>query len=175
MTVAEHLKSRHLNQALHRVWVSEELQCATFPMWNLSGKLLGYQRYRPNGSKKLNKDPREGKYFTKLLTNAEYALWGMESWSLSNTLFVTEGLFDAARLTDRGYSAVATLSNNVSSTLHSWLWCVSKFRNVVAVCDNDAAGLSLAKCAPSHVVVEGAKDLGDASDLYVSNLLKAYS
>jgi hypothetical protein len=67
MTVREHLISRHLDFNLHKVWVAEELNCASFAIWNLSGQLLGYQRYRPGASKALNNDPREGRYFTRLV------------------------------------------------------------------------------------------------------------
>lgn len=173
MSVYTHLLSRHLDMNLHTVWVSEELRCATFPIWNLSGQLLGYQRYRPDGTKDLNNDPREGRYFTRLVNNS-VGVWGLESWSLSNTLFLTEGIFDAARLTARGYSAIATFSNDVSFTTAKWLWTVRKSRMVVAVCDNDAAGRKLAKFGHQHHVVTGAKDLGDASDEYVLDFLKEY-
>lgn len=174
MTVLEHLHSRSLDTNLHRVWVSEELQCASFPIWNLSGTLLGYQRYRPGASKALNNDPREGRYFTRLV-NGDVGVWGLESWSLSDTLFITEGIFDAARLTRRGYSAIATFSNDVSSSLKRWLWVVRSSRRVVAVCDNDVAGSKLARYGSTHHVVEGFKDLGEASDEYVSTLLEKYS
>lgn len=174
MSVYEHLLSRHLDMELHRVWVAEELGCAVFPLWNLSGKLLGYQRYRPGASKALNNDPREGRYFTRLV-DGNTGVWGLESWSLSNTLFVTEGIFDAARLTARGFSAVATLSNDVSPTLARWLWLARKSRPVVVVCDNDAAGSKLAKYgSASHTVAEY-KDLGEASDSYVTDFLKKYN
>ena len=174
MTVYQHLLDRHMDMRLHTVWVAEDLGCATFPLWNLNGQLLGYQRYRPGASKALNNDPREGRYFTRLV-NGCTTVWGLESWSLSNTLFVTEGIFDAARLTARGYSAVATLSNNVSPTLASWLWVTRKTRPVVAVCDNDAAGRSLARYGSTSHTVTGYKDLGEATDDYVCDFLKNYN
>jgi hypothetical protein len=173
MTVHQHLLSRHLDMNLHRVWVAEELGCATFPLWNLSGKLLGYQRYRPGASKALNNDPREGRYFTRLL-DSNVGIWGLESWNLSETLFLVEGLFDAARLTSRGYSAVAVFSNQPSKAAVEWLYAACSNRRVVAVCDNDLAGLHLAFYGHTHHVVEGAKDLGEASDEYVTNFLKEY-
>ena len=173
MTVYDHLVSRHLDMKLHRVWVAEELGCASFPLWNLSGQLLGYQRYRPNASKALNNDPREGRYFTRVV-NGNTAVWGLESWNLSDTLFLVEGLFDAARLTSRGYSAVAVFSNEPSKNTREWLYAACSNRRVVAVCDNDVAGLRLARYGHvSHVMADG-KDLGDASDEYVTDFLKEY-
>jgi hypothetical protein len=173
MSVLNHLLERHLDTTLHQVWVAEDLGCATFPLYNLSGQLLGYQRYRPGASKALNNDPRDGRYFTRLV-NGNYAVWGLEAWSLSNTLFVTEGIFDAARLTARGYSAIATFSNDVSPSLARWLWLTRQYRPVVAVCDNDAAGRKLAKFGNEFHVIEESKDMGEASDEYVTNFLKDY-
>lgn len=173
MTVYEHLVSRHLDMSLHHVWIAEELSCATLPLWNLSGKLLGYQRYRPGASKELNNDPREGRYFTRLV-NGNFTVWGLESWNLSSVLFLTEGVFDAARLTEHGFSAVATLSNDVSPSLARWLWTVRKSRLVVAVCDNDSAGSKLAKYGHTAHFMTDSKDLGEASDTYVTDFLKEY-
>jgi len=174
MTVHQHLLSRHLDMRLHRVWVSEELGCASFPLYNLSGKLLGYQRYRPGASKALNNDPREGRYFTRLV-NGGVGVWGLESWNLSNTLFLTEGLFDAARLTSRGYSAIAVFSNEPSHSARNWLYSACSNRRLVAMCENDVPGRKLARFGHTHHVVEGAKDLGDASDSYVTDFLKEYA
>jgi len=172
VTVMQHLHSRYMNTDLHRAWVSEELECATFPLWNLSSQIVGYQRYRPNGTKEKNNDPHEGRYFTRV-KDKRVGVWGLESWNLSNTLFVTEGIFDACRLTALGYASIATLSNDVFPGLKSWLWTVRKFRCVVAVCDGDDAGRRLAKFGHiSHVVESG--DLGDASEEYVRNLAKKY-
>ncbi len=123
--------------------LDEVEQVATFYLWNLSGQLVGYQQYRPNGEKKAQNSPREGKYFT-YKKQPTVAVWGVESLHLTpNVVFLTEGLFDAARLTERGYSALAVLSNNPSPDLANWLKCLN--RRVVAVCDDDAAGRKLAK------------------------------
>jgi DNA primase len=86
-------------------------------------------------------------------------------------MFLTEGVFDAARLTERGYSAVAVLSNNPTSDLKNWLMCLH--RKVVAVCDNDTAGKRLAKFGDQCVFTTD-KDLGDSSDEYVTELLETY-
>lgn len=173
MNVLQHLRSRYMNTSLHTVWISEELECVTFPLWNLSGQIVGYQRYRPGAPKEKNNDPRKGRYFTRV-KDRRVGVWGLESWNQSNTLFVTEGVFDACRLTNLGYAAIATLSNDVGPSLKSWLWTVRKFRRVVAVCDSDDAGQRLAKYGHvSHVVESG--DLGDASEEYVRNLAKEYN
>jgi len=173
MTVLQHLESRYLNTNLHRVWVDEAQGVATFPLWNLSGQLVGYQQYRPSANKKKDNHPKMSRYFTHR-KNKVVGVWGLESWSLSNTLFVTEGIFDAARITYTGsFSAIALLSYDVSATTKAWLWSVRRTRKVVAICDNDSSGRRLAKYGHvAHIVESG--DLGDASDSYVSCLIKNY-
>lgn len=167
----QHLKSRYLDTNLHKVWL--DVDVATFPLWNLTGQMVGYQMYRPNASKEKNNHPKEGRYFTYSKGKA-VSVWGLESWNLSDTLFVTEGVFDAARLTYMGFSAVSVLSNNVAPTTKQWLWTVRQSRKVVCVCDNDAAGQKLKDLGTVSHTVEDFKDLGEASEEYVTNLLNEY-
>ncbi len=170
-TVTEHLKDRHLNLELHRPMVDEENRVATFFLYNLSGALVGYQQYRPEGEKKPQNNPKEGKYFT-YRKQPTLAVWGVESLHLSpNVVFLTEGVFDACRLTEKGYSALAVLSNNTGKDLSNWLSMLN--RKVVAVCDNDAAGKRLAKFGDVAVFCED-HDLGDSTDEYVTKLLQTY-
>ena len=172
MNVLQHLHSRYLDTSLHTAWVDENEGVATFPLWNLSSQLVGYQQYRPSANKKKDNHPRMSRYFT-YRKNKVVGVWGLESWNLSDTLFVTEGTFDACRITALGYSAIATLSNDVDPSLARWLWCVRNSRTVITVCDNDTAGRKLAKYGHvAHVVESG--DLGDASDEYVAKLVKGY-
>ena len=173
MTVLENLKARYLDTGLHTVWVDEAEGVATFPLWNLSGQMVGFQQYRPAANKRKDNHPRDSRYFT-YRKNRVVGVWGLESWNLSNTLFVTEGVFDAASLPCRGYSAVATLSKDLDDSHKQWLWTVRKARCVVVVCDNDAAGRKLAKYGDLYHVVDSG-DLGDASDNYVSTLVQKYS
>jgi hypothetical protein len=159
-----------MDMTLHRVWLGEDV--ATFPLWNLSGQLVGYQQYRPHASKDEKNDPREGRYFTRV-KDRRIGVWGLESWNFSDTLFITEGIFDACRLTRLGVSAIASLSNDVAPNVAQWLWTVGKSRSVVAVCDNDRAGRRLAKYASVYHIV-GHGDLGDATEDYVKKLIEEY-
>jgi len=173
MTVLQHLRSRHFDTELHTAWVDENEGVSTFPLWNLSGKLVGYQQYRPSGEKKMFNNPKEGRYFT-FRKDRVVGVWGLESWNLSNTLFITEGVFDACRLTSRGYSAIAMLANDLDPSTKEWIYTVRASRFVVAVCDNDPAGRRLARHGHvAHVVETG--DLGDASEEYVTKLIKTYT
>ena len=170
-TLAQHLKTRHMDVDLHHPVVDEVERVATFYLWNLSGQMCGYQQYRPEGVKKPQNNPKEGKYFTyrKMPT---LAVWGVESLHLTpHVLFLTEGVFDAARLTERGVSAVAALSNNPTADFRNWLGCLN--RKVVAVCDNDEAGRRLAKFGDVAVYTQE-HDLGDSSDEYVTRLMEMF-
>ena len=170
-TLTQHLKTRHMDVELHHPVVDEVERVATFYLWNLSGQLVGYQQYRPEGVKKPQNNPKEGKYFTyrKMPT---LAVWGVESLHLTpHVLFLTEGVFDAARLTERGVSAVAALSNNPTADFRNWLGCLN--RKVVAVCDNDEAGRRLAKFGDVAVYTQE-HDLGDSSDEYVTRLMEMF-
>jgi hypothetical protein len=170
-TLVEHLKKRHLDLELHRPVLDLENDVATFYLWNLSGNFCGYQQYRRFGEKKPQNNPKEGKYFT-YRKQPTLAVWGVESLHLSpNVVFLTEGVFDACRLTEKGYSALAVLSNNTGKDLSNWLSMLN--RKVVAVCDNDAAGKRLAKFGDVAVFCED-HDLGDSTDEYVTKLLQTY-
>jgi hypothetical protein len=171
--IKTHLIERGMDLSIHRVFINDEENLAVFPLWNLSGQLTGYQQYRPYGSKGDNNDPREGKYFTKRLS--KICFWGLETWTASNALFITEGIFDACRLTKLGYSAIALFSNNVKeySDTAKWLRIISTFRPTVAICDNDIAGLNLAKHTTYHHIVESG-DLGESSDIYIESMLEEF-
>jgi DNA primase len=170
-TVTEHLKDRHLDLELHRPMVDEVERVATFLLYNLSGQVVGYQQYRPEGLKKPNNNPKEGKYFT-YSKQPTLAVWGVESLYLTpGVVFVCEGVFDAARLTSKGVSALAVLSNNSGKDLSNWLGMLN--RKVVAVCDNDNAGRKLAKFGDVSVFCED-HDLGDSSDEFVNNLVARF-
>lgn len=169
--LSEHLKQRHLDIDLHRPVIDEVDRIATFYLWNLSGALVGFQQYRPEGEKKINNNPKEGKYYT-YKKQPTIAVWGVESLHLSpHVVFITEGVFDAARLTERGFSALAMLTNNPTADYRNWLMFLN--RTVVAVCDNDKAGRKLAAFGDVVIFTED-KDLGDSDDEYVTNLLLPY-
>ena len=168
--MTDHLKSRHMNLDLHKPVLDDVERLATFYLWNLSGQLVGYQQYRPEGTKKPQNNPKEGKYYT-YRRKEDLTVWGLESLHLSDTVFVTEGVFDACRLTSRGYAALAVLSNDPSSDVRNFLYMLR--RKVVVVADNDKAGRKLAKFG-DQVVYTQDKDLGDSDEEFVTYLLEKY-
>lgn len=64
-----HLKARHLDMYTHRVWLDEENGLATFPLYTLNGKIVGYQQYNPAVDKKQKNHPKECRYFTYVTSN----------------------------------------------------------------------------------------------------------
>lgn len=168
--VFRNLQERHFPFDVHKVWIDEVEGVAVFSIWNLSGQLVGYQNYRPSADKEKKNHPKEGRYFT-FLKDGKLGVWGLESWSFSKTLFVTEGIFNAVRLTGRGYSAIATLSNDPVK-LKEWLWIVRKMRPVIVICDPGSAGKKLSKYGHRSITTPDEFDLGDAPDNYVDDLVR---
>jgi hypothetical protein len=175
MNLQEHLKSRHLNLELHKPVMCEQLGVATFYLYNLSGQLVGYQQYNPNGDSKVFNSKLHGKYYTYRNKSLQtVAVFGVESLYQSNgVVYLTEGVFDAARLTNVGQSALAMLTNNPPKDYRNFLRLLN--RPLVSVCDNDVAGKQLAKLGDYVEVVPKAKDLGEASEDYVNYLVTKYA
>jgi DNA primase len=171
-SILQHLVSRHVDLNLHRPVMDETERVATFFLYNLSGQIVGYQQYRPDASKDKKNNPREGRYFTYRPKHT-IAVWGLESLDLRNGLvFVTEGIFDAARLTELGQPALAVLSNDPSVDTRNFLNCLG--RRVVAVCDPDRAGRKLAKVGHHAEIMPAEHDLGDAPAEFVRQLISKY-
>lgn len=171
MDLVRHLEERHLDLALHRPALDHVESTATFFLWNLSGQMVGFQQYRPGANKMVHGDARLARYFS-CVGRHTVAAWGLESLDLTpGVVFITEGIFDAARLTRRGVSALAVLSNDPNTDVKNWLRCLP--RRVIAVCDNDAAGRRLARCGDVAVSTPG-KDLGESPEEFVSDLIRRF-
>lgn len=175
--IYQHLKDRHIDIKLHRPVIDFETEIVTFYLYNLSGQIVGYQQYNHRGEKNNKKSGTNnkltGKYFTYTRKDT-VSVFGIESLKLTDgPVFITEGLFDAARLTERGQSAIAMLANNPPRDYGNFLAFLN--RPIVAVCDNDAAGRKLAKYGDYIETTPDSKDLSDASDDYVNYLIQKYS
>lgn len=174
MTVTQYLRFRHVDLDLHRPFVDEVERTATFYLYNLSGQLVGYQQHRPDvGKTPQKKGPKEARYFT-YRKQPTHAVFGLESlYQSSGPVFLTEGVFDAARLTEVGESALAVCCNDPQKDLRNWLQMLQ--RPVVVVADNDPAGRKLAKFGNYvEYCPEAGQDLSDSPDSYVQWLLQKY-
>ena len=178
--IRQHLIDRHIDLSVHSVWIDQQDQSAAFPLWTLTGKMAGYQRYRPGAEKTLRNNPEDGRYYTYVSGNRcpakaaqDVAFWGLESWHFtSDTLFVCEGIFDAARLTSRGVSAIALLKNDCDPSTRRYFDIVRGARRVIVVADE--SGTRFMRIGHrTHAVPQG--DLGEAADEYIDGMLEEYT
>lgn len=166
MNMHEHLLDRNFDVTKYSgVVVTEET--VTFPLWNLSGQFVGFQVYNPSQPKHEVGDPRLQKYFSWVTKpcaskNAELAVWGLETLSWTDRfLFLTEGVFDAARLHWHGLPAVAVLSNN---PVHLAAWLRGLPQTTVACVQGDTAGQRLAKFGQHVVRCPEPEDVGSLTE-----------
>jgi len=172
MNIKKHLKTRGINLDSVKVYIDNYLNIATFPLFNLSGQMIGYQQYNPLGSKSQH-NSKYGKYYTYISSfHRTMAVWGTETlqWNYK-MLFITEGIFDAVKIHNAGYAAIAVMTNNPNKGLKNWLWCLNK--NIIAILDNDKAGSKLKNFADSFFTTpDPYKDLGEMPQQEVDIFLR---
>jgi DNA primase len=103
-------------------------------------------------------------------------LFNLHRVKTSSLVYVVESSFDAIRLDQVGFPAVATLGANVSSSQIKLL--EKYFNNVILVADNDEAGLIMKdklieKLGSSVSIIKldkKYKDIGDMDDSAIKNL-----
>lgn len=165
----QHLKKRFFAPHLYDgLTVSDESM--TVMLWNLSGQATGYQVYSPLKPKK-SSIPQEAKYFTHV-TKGHTAMFGIETvnWN-SPFMFITEGIFDAAKLHWFGLPAVAVLGNNPQ---HLIPWFKILPFKVIATVQGDKAGLMLALTTDEAVFLPEGEDVNSLSDLDFVKLFSKY-
>jgi hypothetical protein len=167
MTILKHLKLRSLDLALYPdAFLSIKEETITFPLWNTTGQMVGYQQYRPNRPKKSKiLTLSERRYDTKITRHdgKHVALTAFGLHLLDSTkkeLFVVEGIFDAVKLHSLGLNCLALLSSDIGY-LKSWLTSLGYI--IIPVCEGDEAGLKLLSLATTHksFILPKGKDLGD--------------
>ncbi len=166
-----HLLDRGVREAT-QCWIDWNTERVWFPLWSVTGRLIGYQRYSWEAPKVRS---NKGRYFTWI--TEEYkplACWGMYQLSLlgrlsmghSQPILVTEGVFDALRCIQCGYPAVAILTATPSKQFVQWFTMLTQGRNTIGVLDNDesGAGKGLDKLCSSSIMCEWHKDIGDHNE-----------
>ena len=169
--VKEHILKRHVDLNIHTVYLTDTK--ATFMLFNISGQITGYQVYSPL-SPHLSSNSYSGRYYTH--RSKFISIFGLETLKLNcKTVFLTEGIFDAVRLTKKGKCALALLTNSPNSSMLNFLYCLPQKR--VLVSDNDKGGCFLRKSLTGivhDVVVPPFKDLGEATEEYVEYVSTIY-
>lgn len=123
----------------------------------------------------------EGKEFknTPGLPKAK-TLFNLNRVKTADKVYVVESSFDAIRLDQCGFAAVATLGANVSNFQTDLL--VKYFNNVIVIADNDEAGGNMkdkiVERLGSRVTVikidKQYKDIGDMSDEAIKNIDESF-
>lgn len=166
-SLVSHLKDRGIDVSKTHVIIDDKTEDVYFFLYNLSGQLVGYQKYNRNyqktGQSKLD-DPRMAKYFTHVSEEGKgkkTAVWGLESLDIMNDdfVFIVEGIFDAARIHEAGYPSLAVLCNNPDISLKNWLKTLPQKKIVIH--DNDKAGRKLIKLGDFAFSVPVGKDIND--------------
>lgn len=167
-TLRNHLGSRNLNSYHYKLTIDPEGNVITFYLFNLSGKIVGYQQYRPDADKTKRNNPKDGRYYTHI-TKGELAVWGLETFNYKpNVLFITEGIFDACRIHNFGYPAIAVLTSN-PKPLKNWLNSIN--RTIIGVCDPGPSGKYMKRyCDVFHTMSD--IDLGDTPEMDVFYILE---
>ena len=62
--------------------------------------------------------------------------------SLDRNIYITEGIFKAAKLHNLGYNSIAVLTSS-PKRLRPWLYIMKQTWNLIAIGDNDKAGKGL--------------------------------
>lgn len=180
--IRKHLEDRGIApyDPKYPVYMDTKGDIAYFPLFNLSGKFVGYQRYNPKGIKgkeSYKVDKEQKKYYTYVTReNPEkniphIALYGLHTLDKRSYLFIVEGIFDAAKLIKMGEPVVAVLANHPKQ-LKNFFFALQK--KIIAIEDRDEAGGKLKSLADkSFTVPEPYKDLGDMPQKEVVEFIKS--
>jgi len=166
LDIKQHLSDRGLDTDKTHVIIDEESGDTFFFLYNLSGEMIGYQKYNPNYVKKgqgKSENPRNVKYYNWIgdeEKGKKIAVWGLESYNFTDEyLFITEGIFDVIRIHEAGYPGIAVLCNDPSDQLKNWLRTLPQTK--IVIYDNDSAGQKLRKLGDYSYSVPAGKDLND--------------
>lgn len=142
MDIDKELERRWVNRV--KVFVDRDNCRATFLLYGLkSERLLGYQTYNPKSLDKKSNDPLNGRYFTyqpRTKHSGDYAVFGSEYVEGRDIVFITEGIFEAVRLIEMGYDAIAVLCSSPPEGMVREIH--RRWKKVVWCGDNDKAGNS---------------------------------
>lgn len=149
---------------------SEKQDMVTIPVHSPDGMEIGFVGRSIEGKEFKN---------TPGLPKAK-TLFNLNRVKASDRVYVVESSFDAIRLDQCGFPAVATLGANVSSTQIDLLQ--KYFNNIIVIADNDEAGGNMkdkiVEKLGSRVSVvkldKQYKDIGDMSDEAIKNIDESF-
>jgi hypothetical protein len=143
-------------------WIDKENEVVTFPLWNLSGQLVGYQKYRWDKPKANSNNPLEQRYFTRLARGV-IGIYGLQNLPVGylGPIYIVEGVWEAIVGDSYGITCVAILGVNKAGVSKSVLgWINSLPNDIIPLCQADKAGQCLSKINPNRAIYLQ-KDLDD--------------
>lgn len=116
--------------------------CVYFLLYNLSGQLVGVQRYNPTGNKVNRNEERRIKYgkevrnlkYVSYVSEGQIGIYGLHTYRTNEDLYIVEGVFDCTILHNLGLSAIAVLTSD-PKPFRSWLNTLPNRK--IAIPDND--------------------------------------
>lgn len=171
------LTKRHFDINNFKVWLDEINNIATFPLYGVCSKrLLGYQQYNPSTTCKKRNNPRDSRYFTyhrSIKDIGECVVWGLDNLNSKPILYLTEGVFEAARLLSLGYDAVALLTASPHKDVVAQLYNLG-YSKLVWLGDNDKAGRGSAVSKKVDKSIYFEYDVDEVCESLLVNTLNNY-
>jgi DNA primase len=149
-------------------WVDWDQELITFPIYTIDGKMVGYQKYNWKEDKTRDNQARYYTYADKAYKNC--VVYGLDNCFGYGPVFITEGIWNALRITNCFRDSLAMLCNNPSKQTKQWLKMVYPNRTIVAICDNDEAGKLLGRSADYSFVAP--IEYGDINDMSTDECMR---
>ena len=155
----------------YHVIVDEEEQIATWFLFDLTGRITGYQQYRPDSMQKKTNDPKDARYYTYVPKMTD-AMFGLETVKIdSDPVIIVEGVFKATKLHKLGYAAIAVLTCDPKRQ-RPFFRILRQTRRLFAVGDPDSAGQKLVNRVKAGFC--SVADLDEMSDADVTKRVERY-
>lgn len=161
-------------------WVDIDQEILTVPLLTADkSKWIGYQRYRWNTTKRRgNEDGRHQRYYTHVQEQYKgMAAYGWDNCFGHGPLFVTEGIFDALKVTNNWWDCIATTTNQPTKQFRQWFNMITGGRRTIAIMDDgEPRQRWLNWCDEAYYTPDPYHDLGDMSiydvRTYLENLIR---
>lgn len=167
--IKQHLIERDflLDDPFFPAFIGEDT--VSFPLYNLSGKLVGFHHYNPIGYKGAGSYKAEiKKYITEVTKEndnpkvRQLAVYGLHTLDERPYVFIVEGIFDAVKLMRLGYPVLAVFTND-PKPLRNFFYLLSK--RIIVIADSDVKSRQLEDLKRMsdevHHVSEEYDDLGN--------------
>lgn len=170
-TVLQNLLDRGMDPERYHVIIDEDERMATFLLFDMTGRITGYQQYRPDSMQKKTNDQAAARYYTYVPRMVD-AMFGLETVRVdSDPVIIVEGVFKATKLHSLGYTAIAVLTCD-PKRLRPLFRILRQARRLFAIGDPDSAGQKLVNRTKAGFC--SVADLDEMSDADVTERVELY-